>query len=451
MNFRDYRILHKKMSLDLSQPLIATFITYVITYSLLWFGLHYWNVYLIIYLYTFFYILLFSLNLKAETVEARGDLLLLKFISYSPVEPSRLYFFSYIERMWFNLFAILEIIIPCLIFYLFNIPIITIIIFVVRIHLLVLAIIYLRYVILWVQRISYIKIYLKIIAILILSILPLIPYNYDLSFTANLTLYFDALLLIIFTISLFTYRPIINQLVNLIKQTGTNKVIIFTRTISRIIFYPIKRLNRTQNILSIYYAKLLRSSSLNNQYVTVIMFMSLILFVTNFSHLRDNFQLVNYMSFILCLNVFHRIKYSHALKNVIWPEYIPLHYRFKQAIEDFFHFINVFFIWILLLLQLSIQHSFSLLNIFQGFILFISYFLITLLFEIPEQQQWHSKKEQEEIKKKTRRKSIILSVFMVFISFAFGHIIVNFPLAFCFIFLFLIYLYWLIVYKHAEK
>lgn len=451
MNFKNYRTLYKKMSLDLSQSFFAYFITYIILYGLILIGLLYWNVHIIMYIYTFFYILIFILNLKAESVEGKGEFLLLKFVSYLPIEPSYLYFYSYLQRIWFNFLFIFDLIIPCLMFYLFGIPALDILIFFLRIHLLVLTILYIHYVIFWVQRIKNMKIYLKILAILILSILPFVPYNTNVSLTSNLILYFDVLLLVVFLISLFTYRPILDQVLHLNKSTGSKKITIFTRKISRFIFYPLKCFPKIYSILSIYYAKNWRNSSLNDQYVTVIMIMLLFFFVTSFTTLRNDLQLVNTMSFVLCLNVFHRIKCSYTLKESISPEYIPLHFRTKQVIMDIFHFVNVFFIWILLLLLLSLQQPFSISTIFKGFTLFLCYFLITSLFTIPVQHKWYSKEKIQAIKKEIGRKSFFLAIFMIFLSFIFESIINNLPLIFLLIFPILFYLYFLLINKKSKE
>lgn len=451
MKFRSYKILHKKMSIDLNQSIYSTIIIYIIIYSLMWIGLLNWKTSTIIYLYTFFYILIFVLHLKAENVEGKGDHLLLKYLSYSPVDSSNVYFYSYIHRMWFNIFAILEILIPSFILYLFDTPIIEIVKFIIRIHILVLVIIYLRFTILWLKRKSNMKIYLKTLIILILVAVFLIPYNRNLTLTDNLIFYLDGLLLSIFVLSLLTYRHIFNELLHFKKSPVSNKVVIFTRIFSRFIFYPMKWLERLYNILSIKYTKLLRSGTVIDHYVTVIMLMLLFLYVTSFFTIRTGLQLVNTMSFILCLNVFHRIKCSQALDEVIASEYIPINDRIKQMIEDFFHFMNTFFIWILLILLLSIQQSVSIFNLFQGIILFICYFIITLLCKIPNQHPWYSEAMKEKVKKKIRRISFILTIFMVLLSFIFEHMIIHFPIVFLFIALILLFSYWVNINKNAEK
>lgn len=447
MRYKTYLTLNKKLSLDLSQSILATMTTYVMIFGLFCLGLVFFDKLLMMYLYTFFYITLFCLTLKAESVEGKGELLLLKFVSYIPVNTAYLYGYSYVTRMWINSAVILEFAILFIILYFFNVSYLDILFFLLRIHILVITILYLRYLLLWTQKIKNLSMYVKLFLILLLALLPLIPYNHSLPVFSNITLYFDIALLVVFFLSLITYKKILDQLLCPGRDTTSRSVLAITSTISRIIFTPIKLTYRMFNIFRTYYLITLRSSIVVDKYVTVILIMLLFIFITSIFTPRTELQLINTMSFILCLNIFNRINSTHTIQEAIVPEYMPLSFRLKQMIQDTFSFINVIFIWILLILLLSIEHSFSLPNVFKGFILLTCYFLIISSVRLPTLHKWYSEEKEKTIKKQIRNRGILLVLVTVFISFLFQHLIIHAPIAFIPITVILCSTYYYLTYK----
>lgn len=161
----------------------------------------------------------------------------------------------------------------------------------------------------------------------------------------------------------------------------------------------------------------LRNHKLIYAYLFSIGFVLVTRTIWNYIIPKTGFDLLSTLAMFLSIINFTKIRSHHYLEEAFSFSYFPIGVRKQRFINDIVGFINLSLIWIFLLIDFSMTYQFSFKDLLECTVLFICYYLISLLFSVPKKYRWETKIEHKAKSKQEFKITLLFIICEVISSF----------------------------------